>query len=159
MRVKENAEMLTELQQECNRLKLPHSLAWKGQVREPPTPVIFMPSLTDSIRDGLLSQVNCLIYTPSEEHFGIVPVEAMSRGTPVIAINSGGPKETIIDGATGYLCEPTPAAICEKLMILKGMTAPELAQMRLQAMEHVRKNFSLEIFGHRLEALIFEMIS
>lgn len=159
MRVKENSEVLTELQQECNRLKLSHSLAWKGQIRESLTPVIFMPSLTDSIRDSLLANVSCLIYTPSQEHFGIVPVEAMARGTPVIAINSGGPKETIIDGVTGYLCEPTPAAICEKLMILKTMDDSKLSQMRLQAMEHVRKNFTLEIFGNRLEALAFEMLA
>ena len=27
---------------------------------------------------------------------------------PVIAVNNGGPRETIIDGETGYLCEPQP---------------------------------------------------
>lgn len=158
MRVKENAEVLTELQRECNRLKLSHSLAWKGQVRESLTPVIFMPSLPDGIRDGLLSRVSCLVYTPSDEHFGIAPIEAMSYGTPVIAINSGGPKETILDGATGFLCEPTPAAVCEKLMILKKMGASDLSRMRSQAVEHVRKSFTLETFGSRLEAIALEMI-
>lgn len=159
MRVRENAEVLTELQRECNRLKLSHSLAWKGQVREPLTPVIFMPSLPDSIRDGLLSQVSCLVYTPSEEHFGIVPVEAMSYGTPVIAINSGGPKETVLDGVTGYLCEPTSTAICEKLTILKHMGSAELSRMKSQAAEHVGKNFTLDAFGNRLETVALEMIS
>ena len=46
----------------------------------------------------------CLLYTPMEEHFGIVPLEAMSVGTPVIAVDSGGPKETVENEETGCLC-------------------------------------------------------
>ena len=46
----------------------------------------------------------CLLYTPMEEHFGIVPLEAMSVGTPVIAVDSGGPKETVENKETGFLC-------------------------------------------------------
>lgn len=45
-----------------------------------------------------------LLYTPDREHFGIVPLEAMYQQCPVIAVNSGGPKETILHGLTGYLC-------------------------------------------------------
>ena len=37
-----------------------------------------------------------------EEHFGIVPLEAMSVGTPVIAVDSGGPKETVENEETGF---------------------------------------------------------
>ena len=33
------------------------------------------------------------------EHFGIVPLESMYVGTPVIAVASGGPLETIVPGA------------------------------------------------------------
>ncbi len=35
----------------------------------------------------------------------IFPNQALSFGTPVIAVNSGGPLETIMDGKTGFLCE------------------------------------------------------
>src|SRR5262249_3304353 len=38
---------------------------------------------------------------PGEEDFGIVPVEAMASGRPVIAFGRGGATETVIDGATG----------------------------------------------------------
>jgi len=45
-----------------------------------------------------------LLYTPDREHFGIVPLEAMQLGLPVIAVNTGGPTETIRHQTTGYLC-------------------------------------------------------
>jgi glycosyltransferase involved in cell wall biosynthesis len=38
---------------------------------------------------------------PGEEDFGIVPVEAMASGRPVIAYGKGGVTETVIDGVTG----------------------------------------------------------
>ena len=40
-----------------------------------------------------------------EEDFGLVPVEAMIHGTPVIGLNTGGVSETVIGGVTGYLIE------------------------------------------------------
>ena len=40
---------------------------------------------------------------PGEEDFGIVPLEAMSSGRPVIAYGRGGARETVVDGVTGLL--------------------------------------------------------
>ena len=40
---------------------------------------------------------------PGVEDFGIVPVEAMAAGAPVIAINQGGAKETVLNNVTGIL--------------------------------------------------------
>jgi len=37
------------------------------------------------------------------EHFGLAPLEAMSQGAPVVAYNSGGIRETMVNGKTGYL--------------------------------------------------------
>ena len=46
-----------------------------------------------------------VLYTPENEHFGIVPVEAMYLKRPVLCCNSGGPKESIEDKVTGFLLE------------------------------------------------------
>ncbi len=46
---------------------------------------------------------------PGEEDFGIVPVEAMARGCPVIAYGIGGATESVIDGQTGMLFMPQTA--------------------------------------------------
>ncbi|MDC7785244.1 glycosyltransferase [Rhodoplanes sp. TEM] len=40
---------------------------------------------------------------PAEEDFGIVPVEAMASGRPVVAFGRGGATETVLDGETGVL--------------------------------------------------------
>ena len=50
------------------------------------------------------------LYTPSGEHFGLVPSKPMHARVPVIAVKSGGPEETIIHGKTGYLLQPVPQA-------------------------------------------------
>lgn len=49
---------------------------------------------------------------PGEEDYGIVPVEAMACGTPVIAYGKGGATETIVDQETGvFFHEQTPEAL------------------------------------------------
>ncbi|KAL3808878.1 hypothetical protein ACHAXA_010933 [Cyclostephanos tholiformis] len=70
--------------------------------------IAFLPSISNERRSQLLSGASVWCYTPHREHFGIVPLEAMDAGVPVVAINSGGPMETIIDGMTGYLVDYFP---------------------------------------------------
>jgi len=65
--------------------------------------VKFIRKCNDRKKMQLLAQAKALIYPSIEEDFGIVPVEAMSVGTPVIGFASGGVKETIENGVTGVL--------------------------------------------------------
>lgn len=53
----------------------------------------------------LYSECKAVIQTSKDEDFGIVPVEAMASGKPVIAVSEGGFKETIIHEKTGKLIE------------------------------------------------------
>jgi len=81
-------------------------------------------------------------YLPNHEPFGLVPVEAMASGTPVVTLDSGGPKETVIDGTTGRLAEATPTAIGDALA---DVTVPETAdRMGQAAREHVVERFTWE---------------
>ncbi|XP_050428824.1 alpha-1,3/1,6-mannosyltransferase ALG2 [Adelges cooleyi] len=70
--------------------------------------VVFLKSPSDKLKISLLRYCTCLVYTPSNEHFGIVPLEAMYCSKPVIAVNSGGPTETIKNNHNGYLCDANP---------------------------------------------------
>ena len=49
---------------------------------------------------------------PGEEDFGMVPVEAMASGRPVVAFGRGGATETVVDGISGiFFAEQTVEAI------------------------------------------------
>ncbi|CAM9407532.1 unnamed protein product [Ascophyllum nodosum] len=75
-RVAENVEHLEELKQRARELGLEDL-------------VDFRLNVADEERSSLLRQALCVLYTPSQEHFGIVPVEAMCSGAPVVAVDSG----------------------------------------------------------------------
>jgi glycosyltransferase involved in cell wall biosynthesis len=61
----------------------------------------FVGEVTDSEKMKLFAQSKGYILPADNEDFGIVAVESMASGTPVIAYNSGGLKESVIDGKTG----------------------------------------------------------
>ncbi|CAL6314562.1 unnamed protein product [Bathycoccus prasinos] len=90
-RISENKTYYSELKREAKRLGvLDH--------------IYFMKSISTRLKAHLFRISSCVLYTPVDEHFGIVPVEAMSKGKPVIACDSGGPLETVVNGVTGVLC-------------------------------------------------------
>ena len=62
--------------------------------------VSVMCSLPFSELRSLYARARALVF-PGEEDFGLVPVEAMASGRPVIAFNKGGATETVIEGRTG----------------------------------------------------------
>ena len=65
--------------------------------------VEFLRSFSDQQKSTMLEGALAVLYTPPNEHFGIVPLEAMEGGRPVLADRSGGPCETVRHGVTGYL--------------------------------------------------------
>ncbi|MEU3216700.1 glycosyltransferase [Streptomyces sp. NPDC006971] len=52
---------------------------------------------------GLMSGADIVLSLPRYEPFGIVPIEAMACGTPVVATAVGGHLDTVVDGVTGRL--------------------------------------------------------
>lgn len=61
----------------------------------------------DKTLSGLYAKAKGFMALARDEDFGITVVEAMASGTPVIAFNGGGFKETILDGVTGILINGT----------------------------------------------------
>ena len=53
----------------------------------------------------LYARCKGLICTAQDEDFGLTPIEAMASGKPVVAVNEGGFKETVVHGKTGLLVE------------------------------------------------------
>ncbi|AUB59679.1 glycosyl transferase [Methanobacterium subterraneum] len=53
----------------------------------------------------LYNQAQLILYSPHLEPFGLVPLESMACGTPVVAVKEGGVRETVIHNKTGLLTE------------------------------------------------------
>ena len=113
----ENVEHLAELKQLASDLGVAQNTT-------------FAPSVGDDERAELLRSALCVVYTPHREHFGIVPLEAMYAGSPVIAVNSGGPKETVVHEETGLLVENSLEGFASALehMVSNPTGAVEMTQ-------------------------------
>ena len=115
--------------------------------------VLFLLSVPSAFKQTLLSAASLLLYTPSHEHFGIVPVEAMHAGLPVLAVNTGGPLETIVEGKTGWLRGSEAIGDWTAVIrrVLYDLDEAELSGMSRNGKERVEREFSLRAMGDRLE--------
>lgn len=95
------------------------------------------------------------------EHFGIVPLEAMYLGSPVIAVNDGGPTETVVDGVTGYLCPALADDFADAIAsIIDGVDNQRepIASMGNNGRQRVVQHFSFASFADRLERALIATI-
>ncbi len=60
-------------------------------------------------KKDLMSRAHCFLFPIRwAEPFGIVMVEAMACGTPVVALRGGAVNEVVAEGVTGYICDKVP---------------------------------------------------
>ncbi|KAH7970993.1 hypothetical protein HPB49_017627 [Dermacentor silvarum] len=117
--------------------------------------VSFVRSPSESAKLLLLHACRAVVYTPANEHFGIVPVEAMCMRRAVVACNSGGPTETVVHGETGLLCDPTPEAFAAALVRLardRSLTQ----EMGERGRERAEELFSWQRFVREVHEVAFE---
>ena len=97
----------------ANMLKLPLKIVGTGpeekHLREIAGETVeFLGGVSDEQLTELYFGAKATIFAALDEDFGIVPVESMASGTPVIGLSQGGVIETVVDGKTGILfSEPT----------------------------------------------------
>jgi alpha-1,3/alpha-1,6-mannosyltransferase len=125
------------------------------------TQVLFLLSVPNMLKEILLRSARLLVYTPANEHFGIVPLEAMLRGVPVLAADSGGPKETVVEGVTGWLRDPEEPGKWSAVMdaVLNEMGEAELQAMGRAGVERVESQFAEGQMAERLEGILGGMES
>lgn len=104
----------------------------------------FLGLVSDDELKNLYSKCRALIF-PQEEDFGLVPLEAMASGRPVIAFRGGGALETVKEKETGiFFDHQTPESLIESVKRFNPDNFdPEICRSRA-------KEFDLSVFRDRI---------
>lgn len=155
------------LQELASSLHLTHSTYRSTEFHpskvSPDTQVLFLLSVPDSLKTSLLASASLLIYTPQNEHFGIVPLESMLATVPVLAANEGGPLETVVEGKTGWLRDIRKVSqwaeiILKVLDFSRGANGQRLlANMGESGRQRVIDIFSKESMANRIDESLDEL--
>lgn len=100
------------------------------------------------------------------EPFGLVMIEAMACGTPVIAFNRGSVPEIIKDGKTGFIVapfnkkgKPNIEGLVRTIKKIYQMPEAEYKKMRYNCRKHVEKNFTIEKMVDGYEKVYFKILN
>jgi glycosyltransferase involved in cell wall biosynthesis len=108
--------------------------------------------------DELYRKASFCLFTPLNEDWGIVPLESMNYGKPVIANASGGPLESIANQKTGFLHSSNDIDGWIESISRLATNAELCQQMGKNAREHV-KQFTWDIFTNIVDDALDEWIS
>jgi len=111
----------------------------------------FVGNCEDIEKFKILAEAKALIYTSREEDFGMVPVEALKVGTPVIAYNSGGVGETVVDGKNGVMFDDF-----SEISLDRAIERFNRLKISVSMCKKSVKKFSTNIFRKKIMNLIPE---
>lgn len=98
---------------------------------------------------SLYNKAKLVLYAPYLEPFGLVPLEAMSCGTPVVAVKEGGVRETVIHKKTGLHTERDELLFAEATQKLLT-SAEKRDEMSKNSIKTVQEYWTLKHAGDRL---------
>ncbi|MBA7541361.1 D-inositol-3-phosphate glycosyltransferase [subsurface metagenome] len=96
----------------------------------------------------LYNKAKLLLYAPYLEPFGLVPLEAMACGTPVIAVREGGARESIAHNETGILTERDESMFSEA--VIKLLDKSKRQNIVRRSIEVIHKHWTIDKAGERL---------
>jgi len=117
--------------------------------------VVFLGYVPDKNLPALLSDADLFVMPSWGEGFGIVFLEALACGVPVIAGNRGGSVDAVLDGRTGMLVDPQDSTqlLQAILSFLDGKQAETLRDPTLLRHE-VLANYGFDQFREKVSALL-----
>lgn len=142
----------------ANRLRVPLKIVGDGPDRArlqkiAGSTVEFAGQLSDAALADAYRRATATVL-PAEEDFGIVPVESMACGRPVVALGRGGACETVFPGVTGVLvAEARGDAFADAMDAVRHMTF-DSARLRAHA-----ETFSTARFDASLGAAIADTLA
>ena len=110
--------------------------------------ITFAGRTSDEAFRELMSTCRALIFPPRED-FGIVPIEAIATGVPVIAFNQGGALDYVKPGENGMFFDEQSGA-----SLAQALTAFEGEEFDPQAVARSIADFSREAFVARLKVIV-----
>jgi len=111
---------------------------------------------TDTEMRTLYDRCSAGLFTAFNEDWGLVPVELMAAGKPVLAVDAGGPRESVLDDQTGYL-EPDDAAAFARRMVTLGNNTALARKLGAAGAERARL-FTWEAFVAGLDDSIDRLV-
>lgn len=109
----------------------------------------FLGEIDQKTKVELYSQAQAFIFSADQEDFGMVPVESMAYGCPVIAYKSGGVTETVIEGKTGIFFDKlTPNSCAQAIKKFKK------TKIKTQDCLDRASEFSRQKFINKIKKLI-----
>jgi len=136
-----------------NKLKVPLVIIGTGEQEEKlkrlaNSNISFVKNLTDEDISHYYFNTKALIM-PQVEDFGLVAVEAQFYGTPIIAYNKGGVKDTVTDGVTGILFKKQTTK-----SLLSAIKRFEKLSFSKEKLTQNAQRFRTSIFKRKLITLI-----
>jgi glycosyltransferase involved in cell wall biosynthesis/CheY-like chemotaxis protein len=106
-----------------------------------------------AVKNNLLSNATALLFPIQwQEPFGLVMIEAMACGTPVLAFAGGAVEEIVVDGISGFVCG-TVEEMVRRAQTISLRTNPAVIR------DHVSRNFSVARMFRKYEALYAEVLA
>jgi glycosyltransferase involved in cell wall biosynthesis len=128
-------------------------MAWKNHLQDLATKLNVKLRILTMIDDeelvSLYNKAKLVVYAPYLEPFGLVPLEAMSCGTPVVAVKEGGLKESVIHGETGILTDRNEEMFAKAIVELIS-NEEERKKFADKSIKAVNKFWTLNDSGKRL---------
>jgi glycosyltransferase involved in cell wall biosynthesis len=108
--------------------------------------------------ERVIAAADVVVCSSDFEGYGMVNVEAMASGKPIVSTQRGGPAETVLDGETGYLVDPRdPAALATRVIAL--LRDPSLrARMGAAGRSRVEALFSAQAMAAQFTRRIDELL-
>ena len=128
---------------------------WSDDVRRR---VHFFGKIDDAAKNYLLSACDLLVAPSLYESFGLMYVEAMRAGKPVIGTSAGGIPEVVEDGRTGLLVPPGDVPSLVEAMLRMGRDPALRQSFARGALERFEERFSLYNLGRMTENFYREVL-
>jgi N-acetyl-alpha-D-glucosaminyl L-malate synthase BshA len=107
----------------------------------------------------VLSLADCVLLPSEKESFGLVALEAMACGVPVVASNAGGIPEVIVHGETGYLAEVGNYTKMAEYVLELLLHEEKWIEFSNNSLQRAYNNFSCEKIVVEYEEIYRRLIS